>query len=130
MREYKFRGKRLDNGAWVYGNLVTYFNKPAIQDYAQTNGEIFSVDPETVGQYIVRTDRNEKEMYEGDIVSFKDSWDFADTDIPEKIGQVGFSDASFRIERAAMNHYRWMDYDCEVIGNRWDNPELLEEVRK
>ncbi|MCM3257126.1 YopX family protein [Paenibacillus lautus] len=127
-REIKFKGKRIDNGEWVYGNLVTYFNKPAIQDYAQTNGEIFLVDPETVGQYTGLKDRNGKEIYEGDILkvnklSFKSSWP-----LPENL-LVKFYGGMFQLYRGDENlmglHLMYIE-ECEVIGNRWDNPNLLE----
>lgn len=133
MREYKFRGKRND-GEWVYGNLVTYFNKPAIQDYAETNGEIFLVDPETVGQYTGQKDKNEKEIYEGDIVHFLDAYMYGedgDWDECSCIGVIKWDDsmAQFYVtNRNSMdNDDFWEQIDeFQVIGNIYENPELLE----
>ena len=60
MRTYKFRGKRLDNGEIIYGDL-SVTNRPAVG-----NGkEWFLVDPETIAQF-VGFDSDGNEIYEGD----------------------------------------------------------------
>ncbi len=141
MREIKFRGKRVDNGEWVCGNLVTYFNKPSIQDYAQSNGEIFAVDPETVGQYT-----GLKDKYAGDIIQFEDvgeegyeykeGYDFMNraTIIFEngRFTLDGFMDRNSSVVEGLNDHeatYSVIQHS-EVIGNRFDNPDLLGEVRE
>jgi hypothetical protein len=75
MREYKFRGKRLDTGEWVYGDLNMHENGVFISNWI---GEAYQYEvyPETVGQYIERKDKNKEEIYEGDIVLYDDKQKF------------------------------------------------------
>ncbi len=80
MRQIKFRGKRVDNGEWVYGYLMQMHqpdrlfigNWNNIGGEATIKDELFSsykeVIPETVGQFIGLLDKHENKIFEGDKV--------------------------------------------------------------
>ncbi len=125
MREILFRGKRLDNGKWVEGAFCPKNSKGDIPCIIVYNGTMagfwFEVDPSTVGQYTGLTDKDGKRIFEGDVVRGTDRGGR----FPEVSGYVGHRDGSFVIFGDFMTHYRWLDYDVEVIGNIHDNPELL-----
>lgn len=124
MREILFRGKRKDNGEWVYGNYAVTDNNEKQHFIFQNKAFEFEVDPETVGQYTGLTDKNGKKIFEGDIV--ERLWlgekhiyrIYYDNDIASFIGTDIYSE-----------RFTTFDYDAcefEVIGNIYDNPELLE----
>lgn len=72
MRTIKFRGKRVDNGEWVYGSLNLTDGRAVIEyNISDNDGDIVPwfavVDPDSVGQYIGRIDSKKAEIFEGDI---------------------------------------------------------------
>jgi hypothetical protein len=130
MREIKFRGKRIDNGEWVYGLLlrnklgvyiITEGNPHECTQYGYIEiSEYARVNPETVGQLTGLEDRNGKEIYEGDIVigdagiECAVDWDKENARFHAngiRVKQVGIPAEAF-VRR-------------EVIGNIYSNPELL-----
>ena len=119
MREILFRGKRKENGEWVYGNYAVTDNNEKQQHFIFQNKAFeFEVDPETVGQYTGLTDKNGKKIFEGDIVEYINS-------SPCKIDYI---DGQFVMmwKNFYRNFERVYDDQIEVIGNIYDNPELLE----
>ena len=124
MREILFRGKRKDNGEWVYGDLLKNMDCIKIREREKDITRIaksYEVIPETVGQYTGLKDKNGKMIFEGDIVTGL----FNYTDI---IGHIVYgSDATFFIERKGLygiglnNAEDWL----EVIGNTHDKEEKL-----
>lgn len=121
MREILFRGKNKLSGGWCEGYLVKTGDHFRIS--TQNDLISFGVDPKTVGQYTGLKDRNDKKIFEGDFVRGKDNLE----KVLEVCGYISHENGSFVIVGEFMTHYRWLDYDVELIGNIYDNPELLEQ---
>lgn len=139
MRTFKFRGKQIDNGEWIYGSLVVeayqdfcnYFIRTKDEEDWTSRYKDVPVDKNTLGQFTGLYDKNNKEICEGDIII---------GDIPELIssqnliGIVEYEGSAFIIEfpnRASWKIQKvgfcsFINY--KVIGNIYDNPELLEAI--
>ena len=125
MREILFRGKRIDNGEWVEGNLfIPDSDSRPIQIECGTDimQIAYEIAPETIGQYTGLTDKNGVKIFEHDICKdslgtlFVVEWDSANARFIGRM--VG---GEHRIV------YVSKEPRVEVIGNIYDNPELLKE---
>lgn len=154
MREFVFRGKpkneadyeliksmysdNCKNG-FIYGSLIVGHGKYyiCVTALCQVNSLVnngrttmFEVIPETVGEYTTLTDKNDRMIFEGDIVKHTQNYDISGIVI--SIGAVKYSDSyggwsvgdfsNDRIDRFLANE----SHRVEIVGNVYDNPDLLE----
>ena len=126
MREILFKGKCEKEGDWNYGHL---FQKDdgtmcILEKYVTLKKSIYyEIDPETVCQYTGLTDKNGRKIFEGDILSFSQKGQISN-------GVVKMVDGCFF---AIIEGQKcWLSegvkrYKGKVIGNIFDNPELMQE---
>ncbi len=142
MRKIEFRGKRLDNGEWVRGDLLHTYELNSETKEVKLNGHYIisqegddiedcfisrsiEVAPDSVGQFTGLRDKNGKEIYEGDII------DFTNVDYPDC--EIIFNNASFVCNEIGEDNIVCelrLGLVNEVIGNIHDNPELLKGGEK
>lgn len=131
MKEILFRGKEIIGGKWREGDLVACKNneRTFITELIEVDEDswlYWEVDPNTVGQYTGLTDKNDKKIFEGDIIRGYGSLGDA------IIHTVNWNEKEAYFE--IYNEYgspcgrinqQWIeDFDKEIIGNIHDNPEL------
>ena len=128
---YLYRGKRIDNGEWVVGHFYEFMGKSYIFEPPFTSKALtYEVEPSTICQCTGLKDKNDKQIFENDIVSYWDSYStengLAEADC---IGKVVWDDEtiSFQVaNRLSAESWEVLDDECSVVGNAIDNPELLE----
>lgn len=146
MREILFRGKWLDNGEWVEGYYCKisettyafaedyernpipvhhYILQEVMTDWGLPNRfNQYEVDPETLCQYTELKDKNGNRIWENDIVRIENSMD-------EGIGNIEFYGGIWYVDGEPSNSLydivEYDDADIEVIGNIFDNQEMMKE---
>lgn len=123
MREILFRGKRTDNGTWAYGYLFCIWERTYLC-WGTTNDvpNMKEVIPETVGQFTGLTDKNDKKIFEGDIVECVSGGEQAIISWLKYFACFGLS---FDGWCCGFDDYDFSLNDFKVIGNIHDNPEIL-----
>lgn len=148
MREILFRAKTSDevrgfkfapNGTWVYGFYMDKVGLPVVYQFEQSRSDYvdYEVDRATVGQFIGLTDRSNRQIFEGDILKLTDkNNNYEWTAVVEFGNPNSYYTWGWQLKPITKNvEYNldilcWVDIDdfgvyCEVIGNIYDNPELL-----
>ena len=129
-REIKYRGLKTfqifsgeTKSIWIYGFYLkrgTYGDPgPQAHIFVYENGyEGYRVQSETIGQFTGLLDCDNKEIYEDDIISFGNG----------KVGSVEFVQGCFVVNCGGKNVfalYDVRDWNVKILGNRFENPELL-----
>ena len=137
MRTIKFRGKDIKTGKWFYGNYYDRDTKGNTH-IANLDEGCLTIDPETVGQYTGLKDKNDKPIYEGDIVECVSWNEYFTNPATGEVMQpfrrkmyVDFRKGGFKMVEPmpyGIEVREWdiiYNGDIEIIGNIYDNPELL-----
>jgi uncharacterized phage protein (TIGR01671 family) len=143
MREIEFRGKRKDTNQWIFGNLIEDNHPNVAKVFIHYNSiediwKRYSVEviPETIGQLIGKKDIKDKNIYEGDIFKFKFMEELNRS--IELIGSFCWNDQDlcYEIDIYSPEYPEYVClsyidngqmYNFEIIGNKYDNPELIKE---
>lgn len=146
MREILFKAKRIDNGEWVEGYLfdngfdgkekkyfiggliIEKYNGTACDKWDITGIDFCEIDPETLCQFTGLYDKNGKRIWENDIVFVTDENDCSGQ-ISTGIGNVIFIEGMWYIDGRPQEGLYDINkvFQIEVIGNAFDNQELLQE---
>ena len=155
MRDFLFRGKRIDNGEWFYGDGLCFpksfnyrgtcwigGNKPKANDWIQ-------VVPETIGQYTGLEDKHGNKIFEGDIVkssygvpySTKGSpWMNKMPSIVDGTGEEIITVIEYVVDNklngvrikglGGVHNTGIFCVEHEIVGNKYDNPEMVKGKEK
>lgn len=127
MREILFRAKLLFVETWGYGSYVTDSFDDCPEIISNNDGINYEVDAETLGQYTGLTDKNGRKIFEGDICKVATFTCECEDDY---LCEVCFECGSFVFRERSGFDIPFLDIydfntDVEIIGNIYDNPELI-----
>lgn len=135
MRTIKYRGKDIETGEWIYGHFFQRLGHyPAIVEPKPRDGKVMyyeiAVEDTTVGQFTGLTDKNSKEIYEGDILIWgENECKSKPLIVCFKHGSFGYIYCDWFHSFAGNRNFTFnplnTDVRFEIIGNIHDNPELL-----
>jgi len=130
MREIIFKAKRKDNGEWVEGY---YLNIAKINHFICTGKikldgavkgiiapEMHAIDPDTLCQYTGLTDKNDKKIWENDIVEIASEDGYFLCEWDDDTARYNLNGDGLTVD---FDNY-W-SYEVEIVGNVFDNADLL-----
>lgn len=141
-REILFKAKRKDNGEWVEGYYIYHIKrticplgdsvKPEDEQHVimqdgfsdwnmPRNTVVYEIDPDTLCQYTGLTDKNGKKIWENDIIELPGGGGYFVCEWQEDTARFVLNG-----ERWTVDFDNYWSYEVEVIGNIFDNPDLLE----
>lgn len=141
MREILFKAKRKDNGKWIEGYYQKRYDLLGNEEHLIFHADSYNVweyaeiDPETVCQFTGLCDKNGKKIWENDILMAHLDESYPDDVTYETVewgvaGWVAHETSSIDREYGSVDREYLDEFDLEhfeVVGNIFDNPELLQE---
>lgn len=120
MNQILYRGKRKDNHEWIYGYVIQEPNRRTFIGTYQSGGmwDWVEVEAETVGQYVGLADKNGVKVFLGDVVNCLQNCPCEVIFLQE----YGRMPMPYLASLGAVYEFTGVE---EIIGNRWDNPELM-----
>lgn len=134
MKKIKFRGKSKETNEWVHGQLLYLDNQPFIVgELVEANSEYTNLEwwqpvyPNSVGQFTGVEDLHGVEIYVNDVLDFTDFY-YDGSDVPCR-GEVVFENGGYHITNSYTESqlYEYEEEGLDIVGNIYDNPELLKE---
>ena len=144
MRKILFRG-RDHAGKWHEGCLITRIEESPVpetaapyevyyikgQDFA---GEENEVAPETIGQLAFPATKMHPDIWEGDIIEYKDGYRMLVMFIPYRHTFCVIAHSKISVGLEALDecylHFKFKNHGAKVVGNIHDNPELINYLNR